>query len=133
MAVTSSSGVQSAMSGLWMQIQQQLAQRSVKQAEQQASTLRAKAQDAQSVAERARENARSLNIQANKAQGDASQARLGLATQKAAGEVQTQLTDRHDQIVQLLQPDASVKMITTPAPVVNAQGQATGNLVNVTA
>lgn len=133
MAVTSSSGVQSATSGLWVQIQQQAAQRNVDQAEQQASTLRARAQDAQLVAERARENARSLNVRANEAQGEASQARLGLATQKAVGEVQTQLADRHDQIVRLLQPETSEEIVIPPAPFVNALGQSTGNIVNVTA
>lgn len=133
MAVTSSSGVQSVMSGLWVQIQQQVALRNVDQAERQASILRAKADSAQSVAERARESARSLNIQANQAQSEATQARLGLATQKAVGEVQIQLADRHDQIVQVLQAGSLTQTTPPPAPVINALGQSTGNIVNVTA
>lgn len=135
MAITSLSSVQSATSGLWVQIQQQLAQRNVAQAEQQASALRVKAQDAESVAEHARENARSLHVQANQAQGEARQARQGLATQKAGGDVQAQLTGLHEQIVQLVQPEAAVKATVPapPSPVINAFGQSTGNLVNVTA
>lgn len=64
---------------------------------------------------------------------DASQARLGLVTQKAVGEVQSQLADWHDQIVRLSQPETSEEIGIPPAPVVNAMGQSTGNIVNVTA
>ena len=55
----------------------------MEQAEQQATTLRAKVQDAQAIAERARENARSLQVEANQAQGEASQAR-GFGCQQGA-------------------------------------------------
>lgn len=81
--VSSIPSVQSVTGGFWMQIQQQLAQRNVEQAEQQATTLRAKVQGAQAIAERARENARSLQIEANQAQGEASQAR-GFGCQQGA-------------------------------------------------
>ena len=133
MAITSISSVPSATNGLWAQVQQQLAQRNVEQAEQQATALHAKARDAESVLERARENARSLDLLANRAQDQANQARQGLATGKAVGEVQAQLTGLHEQIVQVRQPEAALKATLPPSPVVNAFGQSTGNLVNVTA
>jgi hypothetical protein len=102
--VSSISTAQSGTGGLWMQIQQQLAQRNVEQAERQASALQGKAQDAQAIAERARENARSLKVEANQAQGEASQARQGLVASRALGNAQSQLSALHDQIVQLVPP-----------------------------
>ena len=128
MAVTSASGAQSASSGLWAQLQLQLARRTADQAEQQASALQAQARSAQSVADRAQENARSLQ-----AQGDASQARLDLANRSAVGEVQSQLSDLQTQIGKVLESGAPIASATTSAPVVNTSGQQTGTLVNVTA
>lgn len=129
MPVTSTSSAQSAASGLWAQIQQQQAQRNANQAEQQASALQARAQTAQSVADRAQESARSLKVQSNQAQGEASQAQRSLVTLNSVGEVQTRLSDLHEQISKVLQPETTASL----APVVNAFGQSTGTLVNVTA
>lgn len=131
MPVTSTSSAQSATSGLWAQIQQQQAQRNANQAEQQARGLQARAQAAQSVADRAQESARSLKVQSNQAQGEASQAQRSLVTLNSVGEVQTQLSDLHEQISKVLQPAANSS--ASLAPVVNAFGQSTGTLVNVTA
>ena len=108
MAVTSASGAQSASSGLWAQLQLQLA-------------------------DRAQENARSLQVQSRQAQGDASQARLDLANRSAVGEVQSQLSDLQTQIGKVLESGAPIASATTSAPVVNTSGQQTGTLVNVTA
>ena len=130
--VSSISTAQSGTGGLWMQIQQQLAQRNVEQAERQASALQGKAQDAQAIAERARENARSLKVEANQAQGEASQARQGLVASRALGNAQSQLSALHDQIVQLVHPVAS-QDIGSSIAVINALGQSTGSVVNVTA
>lgn len=130
MAVTSTSGAQSVTGGLWAQIQQQQAQRSADQAEQQARALRARAQDAQSVADRAQENARSLKVQSNRADGEAVLARQGLLAQESGGAVQSQLTDIREQIGSILQ---SEKLVVSLPPVVNAEGQVTGSLVNVMA
>ena len=133
MAVTSASGAQSASSGLWAQLQLQLARRTADQAEQQASALQAQARSAQSVADRAQENARSLQVQSRQAPGDASQARLDLANRSAVGEVQSQLSDLQTQIGKVLESGAPIASATTSAPVVNTSGQQTGTLVNVTA
>lgn len=130
MAVTSASSAQSAGSGLWAQIQLQQARQNADRAEQQAAALQAKAQSAQTVADRAQENARSLQVQSRQAHGDAAQARLNLATQNSAGEVQSQLGDLRTQIANVLESDI---FSGSAAPVVNTSGQQTGTLVNVTA
>lgn len=133
MPVTSTSSAQSAASGLWAQIQQQQAQRNANQAEQQARGLQARAQAAQSVADRAQESARSLKVQSNQAQGEASQAQRSLVTLSSVGEVHTQLSDLHEQISKVLQPETTANSSASLAPVVNAFGEPTGTLVNVTA
>lgn len=95
--------------------------------------MQSKAQAAQTVADQAQEKARSLQVQSRQAQGDASQARLNLATQNSVGEVQGQLSDRKTQIGKALQSDSSSATASAATPVVNASGQQTGTLVNVTA
>lgn len=122
--------------GLWEQLQQQQAERAASQADQKARALRAQAGAAQATADRAQENARSLKVQSEQAQQDASSAQLGLVTAKSVGKVQEQLSARH------LQPAALAGVSTGEADsgsaavskaVINAQGQTTGTLVNVTA
>lgn len=96
--------------------------------------MQSQARSAQTVADRAQENARSLQVQSRQAAGDASQARLNLATQDSATQVQSQLGDLKAQISEVLTSDT---LSTTPTvaatPVINSSGQATGTLVNVTA
>lgn len=133
MALTSSSGVQSPGSGIWAQLQQQQAQRNADQAEQQARALQSQARQAQTVADRAQENARSLKVQSGQAQGAAENARRGLAAMESIGQVQTQISDLRDQISAELAPAAAVTETTASVTVINAFGQATGTLVNVTA
>lgn len=113
------------------QIQQMQAQRNADQAEQRARALRDKASDAQGVADRAQENARSLKVQSEQAQGEATQARRGLAELGAGQTVQSRLTDLRQQIGAVLQSDVLKR--SSLVPVVNAQGQPTGTVVNVTA
>lgn len=133
MALTSSLGVQSPGSGIWAQLQQQQAQRNADQAEQQARALQSQARQAQTVADRAQENARSLKVQSGQAQGEAENARRGLAAMESIGQVQTQISDLRDQISAELAPSAAVTETTASTTVINAFGQATGTLVNVTA
>jgi hypothetical protein len=123
--------------GLWEQLQQQQAERAASQADQKARALRAQAGAAQATADRAQENARSLKVQSEQAQQDASSAQLGLVTAKSVGKVQEQLSARH------LQPASALAGVSTgeadsgsaaaSKAVINAQGQTTGTLVNVTA
>ena len=134
MPVTSSSGVQSPGSGVWVQIQQQQAQRNADRAEQQARSLYLRAREAQASADRAEENARSLNMQAGQAEGEATRAKQGLAAQESLGKVQTQLSGLQEQISSALAPKAVAQPVAElPAPVTNALGQQTGALINVTA
>lgn len=134
MPVTSTSAAQSPGSGIWIQIQQQQAQRNADQAEQQARSLQVKARGAQTVADRALENARSLKVQSGQAQGEANSAKRGLAAQQSVEQVQTQLSGLREQINAVLSPQETVQPVAeSPAPVINALGQQTGTLVNVTA
>lgn len=134
MPVGSSSSSQAGGGVLWAQLQQQLASRSADQAEQRASALRARASAAQAVADQAQENARSLKAESDQAQGQAGEARRGVLQMNSIGKVQTQLSDLREQIGKVLQPDVSpADTAVTLAPVVNAFGQETGTLVNVTA
>lgn len=134
MPVGSSSSAQAGGGVLWAQLQQQLASRNADQAEQRASALRARAREAQSVADQAQENARSLKTESDQAQGQASEARRGVVQMNALDKVQAQLSDLRGQIGKVLQSDFSqADAAATLVPVVNAFGQETGTLVNVTA
>jgi hypothetical protein len=134
MPVTSSSGVQSPGSGVWVQIQQQQAQRNADRAEQQARSLYLRAREAQASADRAEEYARSLNMQAGQAEGEATRAKQGLAAQESLAEVQTQLSGWREQISSALAPKADAQPVAeAPAPVTNSLGQQTGTLINVIA
>lgn len=134
MAIGSAS-IQSSSSGIWAQIQQQQAQRTADQAEQQARSLKLMAQDAEATAAQAQENARTLKVQSNQAQGEAESARRGVAAMKSLGVVQAQFAGLRQQISDVLSPaDTSASTgAALAAPVLNAYGQQTGNLVNVTA
>lgn len=127
------SAVQSASSGLFAQIQQLQAQRSADQAEQRARSLQQEASQAQDVADRAQENARSLKVQSNQAQSDAGRARQDLASRESIGQLQSGLDDLREQIASVTSPVESNATVVSPTPVVNAFGQETGALVNVTA
>lgn len=124
----------------FVQIQQQQAQRNADQAEQQARALQARAQSARAVAGRAQEAARSLALQASQAQGEASGARQSLSAMKSLGEVQAQLGGVREQINAVLNPEVATDAgspensgSTASSPVINAFGETTGTLVNVTA
>lgn len=133
MAMATVSGNAFSGSGAFAQIQQLQAQRRAEQAEQHARALREKASEAQTVADRAQENARSLKVESEQAQGEASQAQRGLAGLGAGQEVQKGLANLRQQIGQVLQSGPLNGTSPAPAPVVNALGQETGTVVNVTA
>ena len=141
MAIETIASTTSLSSGFLAQIQKQQAQRNADQAQQQARTLKAQAQSAQAVADRAQENARELRLEAGSAQNNAADARKNLAALDSLGEVQNQLTDLRDQIGSVLKTGAlsGITSTDTESPpiassaVVNAFGQQTGTMVNVTA
>lgn len=130
-----SASIQSSGSGIWAQIQQQQAQRTADQAEQQARSLKAMAQNAEANAAQAQENARSLKVQSSLAQGEAESARRGVVAMKSLGVVQAQFAELRQQISDVLSPAETTASsgAAIAAPVLNAYGQQTGSLVNVTA
>ena len=135
MAIGSATSVQSSSSGMWAQIQQQQAQRAADQAEQQARSLTSMAQDAAATAAQAQENARTLKVQSSQAQGEAESARRGVAAMKSLGVVQAQFAGLRQQISDVLSPAETTASSRAglAAPVINAYGQQTGSMVNVTA
>jgi hypothetical protein len=129
------SGTQGSGSAMWGQLQMQQAQRTADQAEQRARALQDSAQAAQREADQAQGNARNLKIDSNQARGEADTARRNVAVQRSASEVSSQFGELREQIATVLssptlQPTASPSSTTS---FTNAQGQATGTLINVTA
>ena len=133
-SVSSLSGTSSvALSGL-SQLRVQQAQRNAEQAELAARALQGQAREAQRVALDAQENARALSAQASQAETNAGQARLNLAEIRSGEQVQVQLSSSVAKVSEALTvapPPAAVQ--STPAPVINTQGQLTGTVVNTTA
>jgi predicted ATP-dependent endonuclease of OLD family len=135
MVVSSPSNLQSANGIVWQRLQQQQAERTADQAEQKARALKGQAQQAEGEAARAEENARSLQVEATQANQRAGEARQSLASLKSLEDVQGFLQKTRAQIADSTVAGAAAKPEIEPSkpPVVNADGQKTGTLVNVTA
>ena len=132
--ISSLSAAQSAAQSGLRQFRLQQAQRNADQAEQTARSLKAQARDAQQTANQAQENARSIAVQADQAQVDVGQARLGLALTRTVGQMQTQLSSVATQAAEKLKsPQAAAPTPSPVLPVINAQGQKTGTVINTTA
>lgn len=119
----------------WQQLKLQQAVRNADQAEQEAQSLKTQANDAQRVADRAQENARSLYVQSDQAQAKAGQARQGLVAIGTAQQSVTQLSNTVDQVLtrKPVSTSTTQSTSTSPAAVVNSQGQVTGTVINTTA
>lgn len=132
--VSSLSGAQSgAQSGL-QQLRLQQARRTADQAEQIARSLQAQARDAEQVAGEAEANARSLSGQAAQAQANAGQARQGLAVIETINQLGSQLSGALGLATEKSRiPETAIPAAKQAAPVVNAQGELTGTVVNTTA
>ncbi|OHC63463.1 MAG: hypothetical protein A2045_04795 [Rhodocyclales bacterium GWA2_65_20] len=124
------------------QLRQLEARRNADQAEQKAQSLKAQASDARHTADQAQENARSLGVQADQAQAQAGKARQGLAAFSTEQQQVTRLANTVDQVLTREQeasassPTQSIgtsPAASSAAPVVNTQGQVTGQIVNTTA
>lgn len=129
MEVSSSLSSQSASSLVTQQLRVQQVKRNADQAEATARELREQASNAQQNADRAREKARSLTVEADKAQGEAGTARQQLASLSSLNQVQEGLSSLRQKISTAIQAIDE----PNPTPVINAEGQTTGTLVNVTA
>lgn len=120
---------QGIVSGAFAQLQRQQAERAADQAEQRARALQAETQRARSEAEQAQERARSLEVETDQATSEAQRARSGLAAARSLQQVDAQFGQLREQIAQVVAPEPAA---APPArPVVNAQGEVTGTVINV--
>lgn len=126
------SGAQGNSSVALGQLQMQQAQRNAEQAEQRARALQTQARTAQQEAVQAQSNARELQTSSVQARGDADNARRNVLTLESVGEINTQLGALREQISNVLAAPAAAT-VAPPASYRNAEGQATGSLINVTA
>lgn len=126
MAVSSSSGLISPDFRL------NQAKRAADQAEATARSLRQQAASAQHNADIAQEGARSVAVQADKADSRAGLARQQVISTSSLNNLQGNFDTLHQQISEGLK-SLDLPAVAPAAPVVNADGQTTGTLVNVTA
>jgi hypothetical protein len=127
MAVSSTpSATRSIAQGLVQALQLQQAQRNAERTQAEARALQDEAAAAQRHADRADQQARSIGQEAQRAQSAANSADRNLTSVRALTDTQKQLT----QLSQSLHPAVQAPQ---PPPVVNAQGQLTGTVVNVKA
>jgi HD-GYP domain-containing protein (c-di-GMP phosphodiesterase class II) len=133
-AISSTTGSQSAAQYGWQQLRLLQAKQNAQQAEQNARSLERQAVDAQQVADRAQENARALSTQSDRAQVNAGRARQGLAMIESSSQSQVMLASKADQVIaKQTETTTSSNTQDSTSPVVNAQGQLTGTVVNTTA
>lgn len=130
--MAATSGLQSLGNGALAQMQQFEAQRTAQQAEARAKSLSAQANKAQSEADRAQRRANTLRVESKQSDQVAGEARRSLAARSSAAQMVDQLGQWADQVSASLQEESSSSSATTTA-VVNAYGQTTGVLVDVTA
>ncbi|MDQ5942548.1 MAG: hypothetical protein QG572_1364 [Pseudomonadota bacterium] len=130
MAVSSTSTAQSASSVISQQLRVQQAERNADQAEASARSLRQAAAAAQRNADRAQEGARTLQVQSAQADSAVGAARQQVASVASAIQLQGGFDAIREQIAASLQ---TLDQPVVSAAVVNAEGQTTGTLVNVTA
>lgn len=130
MAVSSTSTAQSASSVISQQLRVQQAERNADQAEASARSLRQAVAAAQRNADRAQEGARTLQVQSAQADSAVGAARQQVASVASAIQLQGGFDAIREQIAASLQ---TLDQPVVSAAVVNAEGQTTGTLVNVTA
>jgi predicted nucleic acid-binding Zn-ribbon protein len=112
-----------------MQLRQ--AQSEAARAEAAAQALQARARDAQRNAIQADENARSLRVQSDQARQDAGLAKQNVSSLRSVQNLGKEFEVVRQQITKFIESPP----VAAPAspPVVNAEGQTTGTVVNTTA
>lgn len=132
--MASVSSTSSANQYVLQQLSVQQAKRSADLAEQAAQSLKAQANEAERVAYREQENARSLSVQSDQAQAKAGQIRQGLVALNSQQQGTSQLSQTLDHALsrQLAPASTTQTASTSPAPVVNTQGQITGTIISTT-
>lgn len=128
MATPAISGSSSTSGLLTERLRVQQAQRTAEQAETTARALSRQATAAQREADLAQEDARTLKVRSDQAQSNAGQARQQVVSLESVKTVQQGIDSIRSQIATTLQSQD-----TPPAASINAEGQTTGTLVNVTA
>lgn len=111
------------------QLRVRVAERNADRAEAEARALRRQAASAQQAADVAQEGARNLKVRADQAQGEAGLARQNLSSLTAS----QQLSQGFENIRSQIAEGFAALDAPAPAPTVNAEGQTTGTLINVTA
>lgn len=112
-------------------LQLQQAQRNADQARQNAHALQSAAAQAQVTADQADQQARAIGREAQQAQYIANQATQSLTTAQSGRQVQSRIGQIAQAVHQAVQAQPTPP--ATPAPVLNVQGQVTGQVVNVKA
>ncbi len=131
MAVSSISGGQALSGFVTQQLRTQQAERAAEQAEANAQALRRQASAAQQAADRAQADARNLKVRSDQAQSEAGSARQAVVSLESLGELEQGFDALRQGIADGLA--ALTEVAVAAAPVVNAEGQTTGTLINVTA
>lgn len=126
--ISSTSG---ATSAAFAQLQRQQAERNAEQAEQRARSLQAETQQAKSEADRAQERARSLEVETDQATEEAGRARSGLVASNTLRQVDVRVGELREQITPAPPAEAPASDVPAPRPVVNAQGEVTGTVINI--
>ncbi len=126
MAISAATG--SAAGFISAQLRVQQAERNADQAEASARVLRRAASNAQREADSAQESARMLKVRSDQAQSNA-----GLARQQVTSMTQLQSVQQGFEAIRTQVADSLSSLDAAAAPTVNAEGQTTGVLLNVTA
>lgn len=128
MAVSSVAGAQAPGAFVMQQLRTQQVERTAEQAEANARSLRREAASAQQQADAAREDARDLKVRSDRAESEAGSARQAVVSLTELSKV-----SRSFEALGRSVADSSSAPTPPPAPQVNAEGQTTGTVINVTA
>ncbi|MDX5445535.1 MAG: hypothetical protein LPJ87_05715 [Zoogloeaceae bacterium] len=125
------SNTSGAASVAFSELQRQQAERNADLAEQRARSLQAETRQARAEADQAQERARKLEVETDQASEAAGRARSGLAASRSLQQLDAQLGQLREQIAS--SKPAEVPPTEAPRPAVNAQGEITGTVINVSA
>lgn len=126
-------GTSGAISAAFAQMQQRQAERSAELAEQRARSLQTETRQAKAEAERAQEQARTLEVETDQAVSEAGRARSGVLATETLQELDTRLDALRTSINTAFPPAGEPPGASPARPVLNAQGEVTGTVINVSA
>lgn len=126
-------GTSGTISAAFAQMQQRQAERSAELAEQRARSLQTETRQARAEAERAQERARTLEVETDQAVDEAGRARRGVSATEALQELDTRFDALRTSISTAFPPSGEPSESPPARPVLNAQGEVTGTVINVSA